>query len=227
MSDGSCGNAGWSLRKGPYSLPWQRCSPGRTSASHLKLYLTLFSLLMLRYDDDRVMKFVLMRLHFPEAYSKASGLTDINGCKTTPLTPPPVFAHVTEFKTTGVVMNVFLLDPPGRLLSAFVWVSTSNTIGLYALLDWSKRDYEFIDTGIECVSNCTFILIFRSLNIALFSFCRQIGLAFSMKQTSSFTPKKARPHFNISILYPFCRNIVGPCHLRPLYPPSQLACLLQ
>jgi hypothetical protein len=26
-------------------------------------------------------------------------------------------------------MNVFLLDPPRRLLSAFVWISSSNTIG--------------------------------------------------------------------------------------------------
>lgn len=64
---------------------------------------------------------------------------------------PPVFSHVTDFKTTGVVMNVFLLDPSARLLSAFVWVASSNTIGLYALLDWDKPEYVFIDTGIECV----------------------------------------------------------------------------
>jgi hypothetical protein len=108
--------------------------------------------LVRRYDDDRVMEFVLMRLYFPETYWK-SPVADTNGCKPALLTSPPVFAHVTEFKTTGVVMNVFLLDPPGRLLSAFVWVSASNTIGLYALLDWSKREYVFIDTGIECVSN--------------------------------------------------------------------------
>lgn len=65
--------------------------------------------------------------------------------------PPPVFSRVMEFKTTGVVMNVFLLDPSARLLAAFVWVSSSNTIGLYALLDWDKPEYVFIDTGIECV----------------------------------------------------------------------------
>jgi len=64
---------------------------------------------------------------------------------------PPIFSHVTEFRTTGVVMNVFLLDPSERLLSAFIWVSTSNTIGLYALPDWDKKEYVFIDTGIECV----------------------------------------------------------------------------
>lgn len=28
-------------------------------------------------------------------------------------------------------MNVFLLDPPRRLLSAFVWIASSNTIGEY------------------------------------------------------------------------------------------------
>ena len=63
----------------------------------------------------------------------------------------PEFTELASFKTVGVVMNVFLLDPVSRLLSAFVWVSTSNTIGLYALPDWSKPEYIFIDTGIECV----------------------------------------------------------------------------
>lgn len=64
---------------------------------------------------------------------------------------PPTFHYVTDFKTAGVVMNVFLLDPTARLLSAFVWVSSTNTIGLYALPDWDKPEYVFIDTGIECV----------------------------------------------------------------------------
>lgn len=64
----------------------------------------------------------------------------------------PVFTHLATFKTIGIVMNVFLLDPSSRLLSAFVWVSASNTIGLYALLDWDKEEYVFIDTSIECVS---------------------------------------------------------------------------
>jgi hypothetical protein len=41
----------------------------------------------------------------------------------------PVFGTLTIFHTTGVIMNVFLLDPPRRLLSAFVWISSSNTIG--------------------------------------------------------------------------------------------------
>ena len=63
----------------------------------------------------------------------------------------PQFSELAVFKTIGVVMNVFLLDPSSRLLSAFVWVSSSNTIGLYALLDWNKDEYVFIDTGVECV----------------------------------------------------------------------------
>lgn len=45
------------------------------------------------------------------------------------LEPKPFFFPLTSFHTTGVVMNVFLLDPPRRLLSAFVWVARSNTIG--------------------------------------------------------------------------------------------------
>ena len=83
------------------------------------------------------MEFVLMKLEFPEDSE-------------------PVFSELATFKTIGVVMNVFLLDPSSRLLSAFVWVSSSNTIGLYALLDWSLQEYVFIDTGIECVCpSCT------------------------------------------------------------------------
>lgn len=81
----------------------------------------------------------------------------------------PIFFPLTSFHTTGVVMNVFLLDPPRRLLSAFVWVASSNTIGkqlterdhisvvdpflgLYVLLDWAKDEYVFVDTGVGCVS---------------------------------------------------------------------------
>ena len=65
-----------------------------------------------------------------------------------------------EFWTRGVVMNVFLLDPGVRLLSAFVWVSRSNTIGLYVLLDWEVAEYVFVDTGIECVRVLAFMFDF-------------------------------------------------------------------
>lgn len=86
-----------------------------------------------------MMEFVLMRLTFSDPPSGESSADK------------PVFYRVTEFRTTGVVMNIFLLDPAERLLSAFVWVASSNTIGLYALLDWSRREYVFLDTGIEYV----------------------------------------------------------------------------
>ena len=96
--------------------------------------------------EDRLMQFVLMKLEFADSATDPimNGLVDPAG--------PPTFHEISTFKTIGVVMNVFLLDPPSRLLCAFVWVSSSNTIGLYALLDWSKHQYVFIDTGIECVS---------------------------------------------------------------------------
>lgn len=86
------------------------------------------------------MQFVVMRLHFPLL---APGVD----------TPPrPEFSALASFNTYGAVMNVFLLDPTERVLSAFIWMSNSNTIGLYALLDWDTREYVFIDTGIFCVS---------------------------------------------------------------------------
>ena len=84
------------------------------------------------------MEFVLMKLEFFEDDQE------------------PQFSELAVFKTIGVVMNVFLLDPSSRLLSAFVWVASSNTIGLYALLDWNKDEYVFIDTGVECVRNFFF-----------------------------------------------------------------------
>jgi hypothetical protein len=60
------------------------------------------------------------------------GLTFLDGPSGESSPHPPIFFRVTDFRTTGV-MNVFLLDPSERLLSAFVWVSTHNTIGSYAL----------------------------------------------------------------------------------------------
>lgn len=109
------------------------------------------------------MEFVLMKLEFPEDSE-------------------PVFSELATFKTIGVVMNVFLLDPSSRLLSAFVWVSSSNTIGLYALLDWSLQEYVFIDTGIECVCpSCT--LTWRKLTLSCSRF-RRIGLVSSTRSRS-------------------------------------------
>lgn len=87
------------------------------------------------------MEFILMKLEFPES----SSLNDEDE-------PPasPTFSKLTTFRTSGVVMNVFLLDPAARLLSVFVWVRP-NSIGLYVLLDWDEPEYIFVDTGIECV----------------------------------------------------------------------------
>lgn len=116
------------------------------------------------------MEFVLMRLTFSDGPTGESSPY------------PPIFSHVTEFRTTGVVMNVFLLDPSERLLSAFVWVSTSNTIGLYALPDWDKKEYVFIDTGIECVCHALYVSVRRTY-VHLRS-CLRIGPVFYFNNTS-------------------------------------------
>lgn len=138
------------------------------------------------YDDDRVMEFVLMRLTFSDGPSGESSIH------------PPVFSHVTGFRTTGVVMNVFLLDPSERLLSAFIWVSTSNTIGLYALPDWNKKEYVFIDTGIECVS-IPQLRSYATLTVVSRS-CPRIGLASCTNNISSYIAKKVMRLINIFTL---------------------------
>jgi len=93
-------------------------------------------------DDEKVMQFKLMQIHFPE--QKPDSDEQIN----------PSFSTLRSFKTLGVVMNVFLLDPEARLLAGFVWISRFNSIGLYVLLDWNKEEYVFVDTAIQCVSRC-------------------------------------------------------------------------
>lgn len=104
-------------------------------------------------DDERVMQFELMQIHFPELDSGSGSDEQIK----------PSFSTLRSFKTLGIVMNVFLLDPEARLLAGFVWISRSISIGLYVLLDWDKEEYVFIDTGIECVSRsrspCTICLV--------------------------------------------------------------------
>ncbi|KAG9308575.1 hypothetical protein JVU11DRAFT_11679 [Chiua virens] len=81
----------------------------------------------------------------------------------------PVFFPLTSFHTTGVVMNVFLLDPPRRLLSAFVWVASSNTIALYVLLDWAKDEYVFVDTGVSCLISSNWSCILHEDQIVIHS----------------------------------------------------------
>ena len=91
-------------------------------------------------DDEKVMQFELMQIHFPEQNSDSDDQIS------------PSFSTLRSFKTLGIVMNVFLLDPEARLLAGFVWISRFNSIGLYVLLDWNKEEYVFVDTGIQCVS---------------------------------------------------------------------------
>lgn len=66
-------------------------------------------------------------------------------------------------------MNIFLLEPQRRLLSAFIWIASSNTIGLYVLFDWEaeEEDYEYIyiDTGIECVSQAQVFSSYLARNL--------------------------------------------------------------
>jgi len=105
---------------------------------------------------------------------------------------PPIFSRVTDFKTTGVVMNVFLLDPSIRLLSAFVWVSTSNTIGLYALPDWNKKEYVFIDTGIECVRIIIHLTIIFWLTYVLGYVFQLVMYIISAKHRDPLRRKRCR-----------------------------------
>ena len=121
------------------------------------VFFTMAKVLTPAPDDERVMKFVLMRLTFFEGSGEGEEGVEEEGAEGR---ERPVFGHVAEFWTRGVVMNVFLLDPGVRLLSAFVWVSRSNTIGLYVLLDWEVAEYVFVDTGIECVRVLAFMFDF-------------------------------------------------------------------
>lgn len=126
-----------------------------------------------------------MRLKFSDSPSGESSGT------------PPVFSHVTDFRTAGVVMNVFLLDPSAHLLSAFVWVAASNTIGLYVLLNWDKNEYVFIDTGIECVSPIS--VVSNSLTMMNFRLHLPTGLVSYMNEILSYIAKKATAPINIFI----------------------------
>ncbi|KAG7091429.1 hypothetical protein E1B28_010465 [Marasmius oreades] len=122
------------------------------------VYFTMAKVLNGSYDDTRLMHFSLMRLSFIDS-ERSNDPSSSN--------PPPSFSHVTSFRTTGVVMNIFLLDPSARLLSAFIWVSESNTIGLYVLLDWEREEYVFVDTGIECVISSNWSCILYANNIVI------------------------------------------------------------
>jgi hypothetical protein len=126
-----------------------------------------------------------MRLKFSDSPSGESSVA------------PPVFSHVTDFRTAGVVMNVFLLDPSAQLLSAFVWVAGSNTIGLYVLLNWDKNEYVFVDTGIECVSSLSTTV--NQIKSSQFRSRHLTGLVSYTNEISSSIVKKATARSNIFI----------------------------
>ncbi|KAI0644993.1 hypothetical protein C8Q79DRAFT_969072 [Trametes meyenii] len=152
------------------------------------VFFTMAKVLQRSYDD-RVMEFVLMKLEFPEKGE-------------------PTFSELATFKTIGVVMNVFLLDPSSCLLSAFVWVATSNTIGLYALLDWSKEQYVFIDTGIECSMSSNWSCILYKEQIVIHS--EESDLAHQYFYPISVLHQHARPSSTSSTFVPSISQRLAP-----------------
>lgn len=146
-------------------------------------------------DDEKVMQFELMQIHFPEQKSDADDQIS------------PSFSTLRSFKTLGIVMNVFLLDPEARLLAGFVWISRTNSIGLYVLLDWNKEEYVFVDTGIQCVSQSrylcdTFLAITDSTHPLVYHrLIRQTGHVSSAMAPLLFTLKKRLTLANISSRY--------------------------
>ena len=58
--------------------------------------------------------------------------------------------RVGSFKTLGIVMNVFLLDPEAPLLAWFVWIRRSNS-GLYVAFDWYKEEHYLCATGVSSI----------------------------------------------------------------------------
>ncbi|KAI0363985.1 hypothetical protein BV20DRAFT_59036 [Pilatotrama ljubarskyi] len=142
-----------------------------------------------RSFDDRVMEFVLMKLEFPDKGE-------------------PRFSELATFKTIGIVMNVFLLDPSSCLLSAFVWVASSNTIGLYALLDWRKEEYVFIDTGIECSMSSNWSCILYKEQIVIHS--EESDVAYQYFYPISVLQQHARPSSSASSFVPSISQRLGP-----------------
>ncbi|ETW74700.1 hypothetical protein HETIRDRAFT_332521 [Heterobasidion irregulare TC 32-1] len=111
--------------------------------------------------DAKLMEFDLMQIYFPESEEDVYE----NGHLSTPSTP--VFSHLRSFKMSGLVMNIFLLDPPARLLAGFVWIVYTNTIGLYVLPDWDSDEYIFIDTAIACVASSNWSCILHDEEIVI------------------------------------------------------------
>jgi hypothetical protein len=104
--------------------------------------------------EDNALELVLMKLYIPgkQPVPKSTLATE-------PLATP-TFTSITKFKTSGMVLNVFILNHVLRILCAYIWLPASNTIGLYVIPDWSREEYVFVDTTIPCVSPYV-IIVFR------------------------------------------------------------------
>jgi hypothetical protein len=113
------------------------------------VYFTMARLVLQHSDHERVMEFIIMGLVFPEGAA------------------PPKFVEISRFRTWGVVINIFLLDPSSRTLSAFIFVPESSSIGLFMIPDWNKQEYVFVDTGIECVDTSNWSCIIDDENIVI------------------------------------------------------------
>ncbi|KAI0074861.1 hypothetical protein K474DRAFT_1699442 [Panus rudis PR-1116 ss-1] len=120
------------------------------------VFFTMAKVLRRSSAEDRLMEFVLMKLEFPP---ETGGV----------LKQKPIFDTLAKFRTLGVVMNVFLLDPTLRLLSAFVWVASLNTIGLFVLPDWDIPEYVFVDTTVECSMSSNWSCILHKDSIIVHS----------------------------------------------------------
>ncbi|KAA1476516.1 hypothetical protein DENSPDRAFT_843502 [Dentipellis sp. KUC8613] len=104
------------------------------------VYFTMARHLSGSHDSNR-MAFKIMKISFDLPSGSPPGQ---------PAELVPTFSHIRTFNTMGMVMNIFLLDPASRLLSGFVLLMSSDTVGLYVLLDWDKEEYVFVDTKIKC-----------------------------------------------------------------------------
>ncbi|KAI0046445.1 hypothetical protein FA95DRAFT_1589494 [Auriscalpium vulgare] len=173
-------------------------------------------------QEDKVMDFALLKIRFPE-------------CKPDAEQETPKFSHLRTFKTAGMVMNVFLLDPAARLLCGFVFLLGSETIALYVLTDWEVEEYIFVDTDIKCPASTNWSCILHKGDIVIHSedanFASQYF--FSMEsllqhtaissKSPSFIPRVAgvvRPTRVLSRAFTF--PVLPPASYRPAFPPLPL-----
>ncbi|KAK7691959.1 hypothetical protein QCA50_005364 [Cerrena zonata] len=154
--------------------------------------------LLTRIPENRVMEFVLVKLEFPPDGDQ---------------TQTPTFSKLSKFRTTGIVMNIFLLDPTARLLSAFIWVPENNTIGLFVLPDWERDEYVYIDTNIECAQHANWSCIVYKDHIIIHTEDSTLAiqyfypLSFLKQHMKQVTPSDQSPM--ISIRLPPLASLTG------------------